>query len=88
VIVRRAGAVLERRFAGEVLLTAQDRDEVDQLGGTAAVVWTLLDEPRSMDELVDELSEAYGASRTDVEVGVRALLDDLRARGYTEIADG
>lgn len=86
-IVRRVPAVVERRFAGEVLLTAQGRDEVDRLDGTAAVVWTLLDEPRSVGELVGELSETYGASRAEVEDGVRALLEDLGARGYAEVAD-
>jgi hypothetical protein len=87
VIVRRAPGVLERRFAGEVLLTAHAREEVDRLDGTAAVVWALLDEPRSVEELVDELSEAYSVSRTEVETGLRSLLDDLLARSYAEVVD-
>jgi hypothetical protein len=87
VIVRRLPAALERRFSGEVLLTAQGRDDVDRLDGTAAVVWTLLDQPRSGEELVYELSEAYCADLADIEDGVRALLDDLCARGYAEGAD-
>ena len=79
--------MLERRFAGEVLLTTQGRDEVDRLVGTAAVVWSLLDEPRSMEGLVDALIEGYGADRAKVEDDVRALFHDLSARGYAEGED-
>jgi hypothetical protein len=79
--------VLERRFAGEVLLTAQGRDEVDRLDRSATVVWMLLDEPKTEEKLVDELTEAYGAERAVVLVGVRRLLDDLKKRGYVEFAD-
>ena len=86
-IVRRARAVLERRFAGEVLLTMQGRDEMDRLDGSAAATWSLLDEPTTTEALVDELTEIYGVHRIEVDGSVRRLLSELRDRGYVEQLD-
>jgi hypothetical protein len=87
VIVRRAPAVLERRFAGEVLLTMQGRHDMDRLDGTAAVTWSLLETLTTTDALVDRLGEIYGAHRIEVEGSVRRFLAELGGRGYVEELD-
>lgn len=86
---RRAAGVLERRFGDEVLLAARGRRDVDRLAGTGAAVWELLDGPRTAAELAAALEAAYEAGPGSIERDVRALLEDLAARGYVEeVADG
>jgi hypothetical protein len=79
--------VLERRFAGEVLLTMQGRDEIDRLEGTAAVTWSLLEMPTTTAALVDELAGIFGAHRIEVDGSVRRFLAELHGRGYLEQLD-
>jgi hypothetical protein len=84
-VVRRASHVLERRFAGEVLLATQGREEVDRLEGTSAAVWQLLDEPRAFSDLTDVLASVYRASAREIEADVQTLLEGLEELGYVEI---
>jgi hypothetical protein len=72
----------------ESLLTAPGREEVDGLSETAASVWDLLTEPRTLDDLVRRLSERYSAPWVTVEPDVRSLLEQLVARGWVEVDDG
>jgi hypothetical protein len=47
-------------------------------------VWDGLDEPRSLADLVADLSERYAADPAVVADDVAALLADLEAAGYVE----
>lgn len=58
-------------------------DPVTVTGGGAAV-WELLDRPRTRDELVAILVDAYGADPAVVDRDVAALLADLEQQGYVE----
>lgn len=83
VIYMRTEDVLYRSFAGEVLLAAPRRNEVDQLKGPAADVWDLLDRPRTLPDVVEQLKKRYGGAPVDrVQDDVQALLDDLVERGW------
>ena len=81
-LLLRSTDVLVRSFAGEVLLASPSGGDVDHLQGTASVVWDLLDEPRSLDDLVDGLADAYRTPRSRVSHDVEALIGDLIARGW------
>ena len=85
--VRRSSDVLERTFAGEVLITNRHRGEVDRLEGTAAVVWALLDDPWSLDELIHVLADGYGADEREIERDVRVLIEELEGLGYMEVVE-
>jgi sulfur transfer complex TusBCD TusB component (DsrH family) len=75
--------ILARSFADEVLLAAPRRSEIDQLKGPAADVWDLLDRPRTLADIVEELKKRYGGAPVErVQDDVQALLDDLVARGW------
>jgi Coenzyme PQQ synthesis protein D (PqqD) len=79
----RADDILSRSFADEVLLAAPRRNEVDQLKGPAADVWDLLDRPRTLPEIIEQLKKRYfGAPVERVKDDVQALLDDLVDRGW------
>ena len=60
------------------------RAEFELLAGAAADVWHLLDVPRTMDDLVDILTNVYPVSSDVVTADVDSLLDDLVQRGLVE----
>ena len=85
-LYRRAIGVPSRTVADRVILARPDRDDFDALTGPAVAIWKLLQEPRSLAELVDTLVWAYHAPRAEIERDVRTLLDDLVERGL--VAEG
>jgi hypothetical protein len=80
-LYRRATGVPSRTVADRVILARPGRDDFDALTGPAIAVWNLLQEPRTLAELVDTLAWAYHAPRSEIDRDVRALLDDLVERG-------
>jgi pyrroloquinoline quinone biosynthesis protein D len=82
----RSTSALSRTVGPEVFLAAPDRDDVDRLSPTAGAVWGLLDRPRTISSLVDELSRAFDAPRERLAEDVEALLADLAGRGWVEVA--
>jgi hypothetical protein len=88
---QRSPEALTRSFGPQrdVLLASTDRDELDQLSGTSAAVWDLLRVPRTMEELIDALSEIYRTGPEAIGRDVEVLLEELVARGWVEaISDG
>lgn len=81
---RRAGDVLFRRYADEVVLTSMDRDGCEGLTGPATDVWNLLESPRSLADLVGALAPGYQASPAVIAKDVDALISSLRERGFVE----
>jgi len=47
------------------------------LAGSAAAVWGLLDEPRTLDELAEQLADAYDAEPARIAADVKPLLTQL-----------
>ena len=81
----RSATTLWRSVGSEALLTAAGRQEVDSLSETATAVWDLLARPRTLDEVVRLLAERYDTPSDTVERDVRALLEQLIARGWVEV---
>ena len=80
----RAVGVPSRTVADRVIIARPGRDDYDALTGPAVAIWNLLQEPRSLTELVDTLAWAYQAPPSEIERDIRALLDDLLERGAVE----
>lgn len=81
---RRVPDVLFRRIGSEVVLARVDGEDLESLSETAGAVWSLLDEPRSVDELATALRASYGSDRARIARDVEALLDELVGRGVVE----
>ena len=81
---RRASGVPSRTVADRVILARPGREDYDALTGPAVAIWNLLQEPRTLIELVDTLAWAYQAPRAAIERDIRALIDDLLERGVVE----
>jgi hypothetical protein len=81
---RRVVGVPSRTVADRVILAPPGREDYDALTGPAVAIWNLLQEPRTLVELVDTLAWAYQAPRAEIERDIRALIDDLLERGVVE----
>jgi hypothetical protein len=77
----RSPDALSRSVAGEVLVTAPGREEVDRLSPSAVAVWSLLDEPRTLSAVVEQLMKTFQAPRATIAGDVEVLLGDLVRRG-------
>ena len=78
--------MLVRNVGGEVLLTAAGHADIDQLSGTAAAVWHVLEVPRAPEEVTRLVAEAFGQQEQAVLADVEAFLDELLRRGWVERA--
>jgi Coenzyme PQQ synthesis protein D (PqqD) len=87
-LLLRSPHVLTRSFAGETLMAAPKGGDVDRFTASAAVVWDLLEEPRTPWELVSILGSAYGVPEDVVARDVEPFVRELTARGWVlEIRD-
>ena len=75
----RSPHVLQRRTLETFALLAVDGDEPVVVGGTGADVWTLLAEPRTLDDLVEFLAAHYAGDPDVIAHDVAALLDTFVA---------
>jgi hypothetical protein len=78
----RSPDALSRSVAGEVLVTAPGREEVDRLSPSAVAVWSLLDDPSTLSAVVEQLVEIFQAPPSTIAGDVEVLLRDLVRRGW------
>lgn len=81
---QRSPSTLWREVGDLILLAPQGRDDFDQLSGPAATAWLLLEEPRSLEELMRLLGDLYGTAPEAIATDVRQLVDGLVGRGSIE----
>jgi hypothetical protein len=86
VAYRRASTVLSRRV-GQEMIVASAVGEPHLLTGTGVAIWNLLRTPRTVSELVRELTAAYGAPHASVSSDVQPFLADLVSRGLVDEVD-
>jgi hypothetical protein len=84
----RSPRSLWRAVGPEVLGATPEGEEIAHFSPTAAAVWGLLEEPRSMADVVSRLAAEYGEDPERIAPQVGRLLRDLVARGLVEaVAD-
>jgi hypothetical protein len=74
-----------RTVGPDVVLARADDPDMDLLEGTAGLAWQLLDAPSTSLDLASALAEMYEMPPEAIHGDVRALLDDLRERGWLEV---
>lgn len=62
---------------GEKVMLSVHNGKYYNLGEVGGLIWELLDEPKSIQELVDRLTEEYDVSREECESQVQSFLDLL-----------
>lgn len=85
-IPRPAQNLVIEEVGDEICLFRPDIDEVLVLNATASDVWRLLDGSSDVDAVAGHLARVYSADPAKVLDGVRAVVDDLSARGF--VVDG
>lgn len=83
-LFRRSPEALFRRVGGDVILATPQREDFDSLSSTASAAWEILDTPKDLDELVNELALTYGMQPHAIVSDVATLLMDLLRRGWIE----
>ncbi|MGH2703129.1 MAG: PqqD family protein [Actinomycetota bacterium] len=76
--------VLQRVVGEEILVTTARSTEISSLSGSAALQWRMLDEPRTLDEIVSGLAGVYGVASRAIRSDVEALLDELLRRDLAQ----
>jgi hypothetical protein len=84
---RRSPTELARSVGDRVILAGTDRDGFEVLEGPGAIVWALLADAVTRDEITETLAASFGAPREEIGRDVGALLRDLRRRGLVEEAE-
>ncbi len=77
-------AVQRRLAGGRMLVQRLDSDTAVSLSGSAPLIWELLDDGATAQELIDALVERYSDEREEIEVGVRAALDSFDEEALLE----
>lgn len=86
VVWRRRDDVLWRRSIDAVVLLPVGTSEPVSLPGTGAMVWDLLAEPATLDELVTALAEVYEGDAATIARDVVDLLVRLESLAAIEAA--
>lgn len=76
--------VLWRRTADGIVVRRRER-QPGTISGTGEVLWDLLEEPRTLTALADELSHVYSASADQIARDIAPVLDELTAVGIVSI---
>lgn len=79
--LRRTPSALWRLAADEVVVAIPGRTEIDRLIGPAATAWALLEDPRTVADLVDNLAEIYSTTPERIAPEVKSVLRELVQRG-------
>jgi hypothetical protein len=87
------GGFVTRRIAGETIIVpissqVGDLEAIYTLNDVGSRVWTLVEAPKSIREIIDVLCEEYDAPRERITQDVIELLDELRATGLVRFTDG
>jgi Coenzyme PQQ synthesis protein D (PqqD) len=78
---------LSTTLAGEVVILDVDKGVYFGLADVGTLIWSLLQTPRRVSEIVDRIVGEYDVPREVAEADVRALLADLADRDLIEIDD-
>jgi len=83
--IRRRPDVLWRRSLDAVVLLPVDAADTYTMAGTGPVLWELLAEWRTRDDLVSVLAERFDASPDVVAADLAPILTELAVRGALEM---
>jgi hypothetical protein len=83
---RRRGDVTWRISMDRLIVAAAGARNPVTVHGSAAAVWALLDRPRSLAELAEQLGDRFGVAPAAIAADLAPTLADLAALGVLEEA--
>ncbi|HYJ82625.1 MAG TPA: PqqD family protein [Allosphingosinicella sp.] len=84
-LVTRRGEMIETEVDGELVALHIDNGTCYGFNSTATRVWTMIQQPRRVSELTEELMREYDVDAATCETQLKELLDELAADGLVEI---
>src|SRR3954454_4945913 len=84
-LVSRREGLVEAEVDGEIVALHVDNGTCYGFNGTASAVWRMLDRPRRLEEMCDDLIGEYEVEPDQCEREVMDVLCDLEADGLVEI---
>lgn len=84
-MVRRTGDLIETEVDGELVALHVDNGTCYGFNGTATRIWAMIEQPRRLSELKEELLREFDVDPSTCEAQLKELLDELAADGLVEI---
>lgn len=78
---------LSTTLAGEVVILDVAKGEYFGLANVGTLIWTMLQTPHRVFEIVDRIVSEYDVGRETAEDDLQALLADLAERGLVDLDD-
>lgn len=85
VMVRRTGEMIETEVDGELVALHVDNGTCYGFNGTATRIWAMIEQPRRLSELKEELLREFDVDPSTCEAQLKELLDELASDGLVEI---
>ena len=83
--VRAVSHQISTTIGGEVVILNMNNGTYYGLEATGAYIWSLLEKPRTIQEIIDMVLLQYDVDRETCEREVEALVDELLAQKLVEI---
>ena len=84
----RTPEALWRRVGDEIVIAGSGRDDFERLSPIAAVVWELLEEPITLESMVDRLAGPFDADAAVIEEDLGTMIARLVEMGFVQALDG
>lgn len=84
-LIERRGEMIETEVDGELVALHIDNGTCYGFNGTATRIWAMIEQPRRLSELKEELLREFDVSPETCEIQLRELLDELATDGLVEI---
>jgi len=85
-VIRRHPAAFHSPVHDELVVTQGERDTYFRLCGTGKKIWDLLETPKAVEELCNELLGEYIVERCAAEIEVLAFLADLERQELIQVS--
>jgi coenzyme PQQ synthesis protein D (PqqD) len=86
--LRQSPSTPWRRVGNEIILAPRGRDDFDRLSETASFVWSILETPCTLEDLVEAVAETYSVPAEGIAPDIGALVADLLEKGVIEEVNG
>ena len=81
---RNAAGILTADVDGELVMMSMQAGNYYSIGGIGPLIWALLDQPRSLDELIDAVVADYDVQRERCAADVAAFIEELAGLNLIE----
>jgi hypothetical protein len=85
--IKRTNKALTSAIDDEVVMFDADAGKYYGLNSVATAVWNLLDDPKTVDEICDQLITEFEIEKKQCLTEVLEFLPDLKKKGLIEIVD-